>query len=101
VARRAYADRSWQEAQRDRLRTASARLLALLGQHGLADAGGTTQFRLVETVDAAGLFEHLCAHGILVRPFTERSAALRFGIPGCERDWSRLTTALTQWNPAP
>lgn len=99
VARRAYADRDWHEQQRRRLHTASERLLALLRRHGLHDAGGTTQFRLVETANAAGLFDHLCAHGVLVRPFTERPAALRVGLPGTEQDWSRLTAALSQWNP--
>lgn len=98
LARRAYADRDWHEAQRQRLKDASARLKALLDGHGLADAGGTAQFWLAETSDAAGLFDHLCCHGILVRPFAERPLALRFGLPGNERDWSRLTTALNQWS---
>lgn len=98
LAMRAYADRDWHEAQRQRLLGASARLKALLNEHGLTDGGGTAQFRLAEASDSAGLFDHLCCHGILVRPFAERPLALRFGLPGSERDWSRLTAALDQWS---
>lgn len=98
VARRAYADRDWQDGQRERLRSASERLKALLCEHGLVDTGGTAHFRLVEAAGAIELFNHLCCQGILVRPFGERPSALRFGLPGDERDWSRLTTAMTQWS---
>lgn len=98
LARRAYADRNWQEAQRQRLNDASMRLKALLGEHGLAEACGTAQFQLAETSAAIGLFGHFCSQGILVRPFAERPMALRFGLPGSEVNWSRLTTALDQWS---
>lgn len=97
IATRAYADRSWQDVQRQRLREASVRLVELLLAHGPIDAGGTAQFRLVATPDARDLFDHLCAQGILVRPFAQRPDALRFGLPGNERDWSRLTSALKKW----
>lgn len=98
IATRAYADRQWQAAQRERLIEASARLQALLAAHGLADAGGTANFRLCETPYAASLFDWLCRHGILVRPFTERPGALRFGLPADEPPWQRLEIALSLWS---
>lgn len=93
----AYCDRAWQGLQRHRLAQGSARLVALLLDHGLQDAGGTVNFRLCHTADAPGLFTHLCRAGILVRPFIDRPGQLRLGIPGTDSDWARLDSALQAW----
>jgi cobalamin biosynthetic protein CobC len=98
---RAYQDADWQTQQRERLTTASTRMQALLIGHGLTDAGGTANFRLVTTPDAASLFNHLCRSGILVRPFADRPDALRFGLPGTATGWERLERALTRWREEP
>lgn len=96
----AYCDRAWQGLQRHRLTQGSARLAALLSEHGLDDLGGTANFRLCQAADAPGLFTHLCRAGILVRPFANRPDQLRFGLPGTETDWGRLDTALQNWRSA-
>lgn len=93
----AYCDLAWQGLQRHRLRGASAKLTTHLAGHGLEDAGGTANFRLCRAVDAAGLFEHLCRDGILVRAFADRPDQLRIGIPGRDADWARLDQSLQAW----
>lgn len=96
----AYRDLAWHSLQRGRLAQGSARLAALLPAHGLADLGGTANFRLGHAVDATGLFTHLCHCGILVRPFASRPDQLRLGIPGTDADWARLDKALLTWRSA-
>jgi cobalamin biosynthetic protein CobC len=93
----AYRDLSWQILQRQRLAQGSARLSALLLAHGLQDLGGTANFRLCHAADSAGLLDHLCRAGILVRPFADRPGQLRLGIPGTDADWARLDAALHGW----
>ena len=96
----AYGDLAWQSLQRSQLAQGSAHLSALLVAHGLADVGGTANFRLAYVADAAGLFIHLCQAGILVRPFADRPDHVRLGIPGADADWARLDTALQTWRSA-
>lgn len=93
----AYRATQWQAEQRQRLAQGSARLCALLTDHGFEDAGGTASFRLCNVTDAPGLFAHLCGAGILVRPFADRPAQLRLGLPGTDADWARLEAALLSW----
>jgi cobalamin biosynthetic protein CobC len=95
AARRALADSAWQAAQRERLRTASARLDALLREAGFAGTTGTALFRYAPTPRAAGLHEALARRGILVRRFDD-PPALRVGLPGNEHDWRRLADALKE-----
>lgn len=98
----AYCDSAWHGLQRHRLAQGSARLIALLQDHGLQDAGGTPNFRLCRipghAPDSSDLFTHLCRSGILVRPFKDRPDQLRLGIPGTDADWARLDTALKAWS---
>jgi len=96
----AYCDRAWQGLQRHRLAQGSARLAALLVDHGLDNRGGTNNFTLCHAPNAPGLFIHLCRAGILVRPFVDRPDQLRLGIPGNDADWARLDTALKSWRLA-
>ena len=97
IATRAYADFEWQERQRERLKSASARLSDMLTRYGIGRIGGTAFFQLAETSDANNLFVHLCRQGILVRPFSDRPGAIRFGLPGSESEWDRLDAALNLW----
>ena len=78
VATAALADRAWQDAARQRLGTAGARLQALLAHHGLNPDGGCALFQWVRTPDAQDLHEALARQGILTRLFIE-SSSLRFG----------------------
>ncbi|MBN8944529.1 MAG: threonine-phosphate decarboxylase [Rhizobiales bacterium] len=94
VGARALADRGWLEAAR-RDRTADAiRLDRLLARVGTV-VGGTSLFRLVETAEAAALFDRLGRNGIYARRFQDQPNRLRFGLPADEAGWSRLEAALT------
>lgn len=93
VARAALADTAWHQAARAALPAASARLAALLRDHGLAPSGGTALFQWVRTPDAAAWHERLARQGILTRLFAD-PPSLRFGLPHHETDWARLAAAL-------
>jgi cobalamin biosynthetic protein CobC len=95
AARLALTDADWQAAQRERLRAASPRLAALLADAGLGAPTGTALFQYVATPRAAQIHEALAARGILVRLFAA-PAAIRFGLPGAEAEWQRLTLALKE-----
>ncbi|AZO43853.1 threonine-phosphate decarboxylase [Mesorhizobium sp. M7D.F.Ca.US.005.01.1.1] len=94
---RALADIGWQNAVRASLADASARLDVLFGRFGVPVAGGTTLFRYLRLVDAAGLFAALGEHGILLRHFADRPHVLRAGLPGSQEEWQRLESALAEW----
>ena len=91
---RALGDSDWLVAMRARLGKDRARLDALLERAGWRIIGGTRLFRLAAHADADAAFERLLAAGILARPFAEAPDRLRFGIPGDENAWERLTTVL-------
>ena len=90
------ADRGVQPRQRERLLADGQRLADLLAAHGLPSAGGCALFRWVVSEEADQLYEFLASQGILVRRF-HAPPSLRFGLPAGERDWSRLTNALTHY----
>ena len=93
IARLALQDSAWQQHTRERLQHDSARLVALLTQHGLAPRGGTALFQWIRTDRAAKLYDVLARQGILTRLF-DAPASLRFGLPGVASEWDRLKTAL-------
>jgi cobalamin biosynthesis protein CobC len=95
----AYADTEWQAAQRERLAAGSARLRALLTQHGLAIVGSTAFFTLVASPHRDALFAHLAHAGLLTRPFADQRDWLRFGLPGSESEWQQLSAAMSLWRP--
>jgi cobalamin biosynthetic protein CobC len=90
----ALSDRGWQDETRGRLLVAAKRLTDLLLAHGFADRNGTDLFRLVEHPQAAKVWDCLGRAGILVRPFPDRPALLRFGLPGDEDGFAWLAAAL-------
>ena len=94
VGAAALADHAWMEATRAALARSAERLDLLLAGAGLEKIGGTSLFSLIETPEAAKLFDRLGRNGILVRRFPERPDRLRFGLPGPESDWRRLEDAL-------
>ena len=91
------ADISWQRAMRQRLADDAARLDGLLRDAGLTVTGGTSLYRLVRKREAQALFRALGEAGILVRRFDRDEQALRFGIPGDDRAYSRLHRVLADW----
>jgi cobalamin biosynthetic protein CobC len=94
IGRRALADRAWLSGAVARLERDAARLDASLRRAGFGIVGGTPLYRLASHDDAEGWFERLGRAGILVRPFVERPAWLRFGLPGEDVAWARLAAAL-------
>ena len=97
IGTKAYRDIEWQNCQRSRLIAASHQLISLLTSIGLTIIGGTPLFQLASHPVAAALFIHLAQAGILVRPFAEHPDWLRFGIPGTDADFARLSAALKNW----
>ena len=93
IARLALQDSAWQQHTRERLQHDSARLVALLTQHGFTPSGGTALFQWIRTDRAAETHDVLARQGILTRLF-DAPASLRFGLPGTENEWNRLETAL-------
>lgn len=90
----ALADSAWIEATRRAVTAAAQRLDNLLFSAGLEVVGGTALYRLVRTNKAAFVFERLGGAGIVVRRFTHAPTWLRFGLPGPEWAWERLSAAL-------
>jgi cobalamin biosynthesis protein CobC len=98
VASSALRDLEWQAEARQSLPMQSDRLRRLLTDHGLAPSGGSALFQWVITPHARTLHHALAQQGILARLF-EAPASLRFGLPGCEAQWQRLTQALPHLSP--
>lgn len=94
IGRSALTDDAWIATTRGDLAKAASRLDALLAEHDLGVAGGTSLFRLVASEQAAALYQHLGGAGILVRAFPEHPNLLRFGLPGSQPDWARLQAGL-------
>jgi cobalamin biosynthesis protein CobC len=94
IGEAALEDTAWAQAMRRLLARDAQRLDETLSKAGLEVLGGTSLFRLARTPAASGLFHHLGRAGILVRPFTEQPAWLRFGLPDGEDAWMRLHAAL-------
>ena len=94
VARLALADRAWQTQARQRLLTASQRLATLLAP--LGEVHRNALFCTLRTPQMAALHAHFAAHGILLRRF-DAAGLLRFGLPGKEADWQRVSTQIDRW----
>ncbi|WP_082025410.1 threonine-phosphate decarboxylase CobD [Methyloceanibacter caenitepidi] len=90
----AFADKAWIDSTRTTLRAASERLEMLLRSAGLTPLGRTDLFCLVSSPRAQAIFTALGEAGIFVRRFDENPQALRFGLPGNEVEWQRLSGAL-------
>ncbi len=99
VGRAGLGDAAWSRGARLRLAQDAQRLDRMLGNCGLEIVGGTSLFRLVRTAAADALFEHLGRRGIWVRRFSEQPGWLRFGLPGSEEGWTRLSSALAPFAP--
>ena len=91
VARQALLDTDWQRCARDRLSAASQRLARLLVP--LGEVSRSALFCTVRTDRLAELSDHFARHAILVRRF-DAHGLLRFGLPGPESEWLRLTETL-------
>lgn len=94
IGNAAYADCAWRTKTGQRLALMAAELDAVLRRHGLDPSGACSLFRLVETPDAAAIFERLGRAGILIRPFDYAPDWLRFGLPRDAGVLDRLDRAL-------
>lgn len=89
----AYADAAWRATTRTWLATQAAKVDAALDEVGLLTVGGCDLFRWVEVPDAHAVFSRLCEHGVLTRPFAERSDRLRIGLPS-DNEFNRFQKIL-------
>ena len=96
IGARAYKDLSWIAATRAQLADEARALDAVLSRNGLEPIGACPLFRLVDTADAAALFERLARQAILTRPFDYAPSWLRIGLPGSVRALDRLDAALAR-----
>ena len=94
VGSQALADVAWIADTRSQLSTAASRLDRILSNSGLPVVGGTDLFRLVESENAPQWFNRLGHAGIYVRRFADQPHWLRFGLPGTEDEWTRLSAVL-------
>jgi len=94
---KALADETWAARTRTRLAADADRLDAQLAGAGLRVVGGTSLYRLIDDADAQDLYDHLGRAGILVRRFDDRPTWLRFGLPGDDIGFARLSAALSDW----
>jgi cobalamin biosynthetic protein CobC len=97
VAEAALGDAAWIEGTRARLRSLRQTLDGVLGDAGLEILGGTELFRLIRCDDAPALHAHLGAQGILTRIFDYELSWMRFGLPGDDAAFARLTQALASF----
>ena len=93
IGRRALADDDWLAASRERLERDGKRLDDLLAKASFTPLGATPLLRLVRHDDVPGMVERLGGHGIHVRAFSHQPQWLRFGLPGTEEAFDRLTSA--------
>jgi cobalamin biosynthetic protein CobC len=96
AATQALNDRDWQSRARKTLARDAKRLAACLAPIAKATLTHTPLFVTLHTPQAKPLFDFLCARGILTRWFPSEKY-LRFGLPGDEKNWSRLETAVKAW----
>jgi len=92
----AYRDTEWIAATRIALREAAEALDAVLARRGFRAVGACPLFRLIETADAAALFERLAQAAILTRPFDYDPRWLRLGLPASREALDRLDAALAE-----
>jgi cobalamin biosynthesis protein CobC len=94
VGKAALRDQAWFAGTVAKLRSDQARLDRMLENAGFTLIGGTPLFRLARHASASGVVEKLGRHGIHVRAFPHEPQWLRFGFPGNEPAWERLSIAL-------
>jgi cobalamin biosynthetic protein CobC len=92
---KALSDVAWQARAAVQLQQHSQRLHRLLLDAGFPASSGTTLFRYIAIDKAHATADDLASKGILVRVFDQPSA-LRFGLPGAEREWLKLERAFAQ-----
>lgn len=85
---------------REAIKSHAARLEHVIVAAGLRVVANAGLFLLVETAEAAALFDHLARQGILTRIFDYRRNWVRIGLPGDQVGLDRLVAALKGWSKA-
>jgi cobalamin biosynthetic protein CobC len=96
IGKAALDDARWLAETIIRLEADRQRLDALLEAAGFTVLGGTPLFRLARHFEAGKFVERLGRNGIHVRVFPGEPQWLRFGLPGDEQAWERLSAALSK-----
>jgi cobalamin biosynthesis protein CobC len=94
IGARAYTDQGWIQETRIRISRDRARLEKTLADSKFEIIGGTDLYCLGAHKQAGQIFHILGQAGILVRPFPHYPNWLRFGLPGSDTEFDRLTTSL-------
>ena len=94
VGSAALCDAEWQRATATRLSGDAERLDKLAVAAGWSLVGGTELFRTYATPSAIEAQGMLARHHIWSRVFPYSATWMRLGLPGNEREWARLETAL-------
>lgn len=92
---KALSDEKWQNRTITRLENAANRLDQLCARAGWTAIGGTTLFRLYETLDPANAQNQLARYKIWSRIFPYSKKWIRLGLTHGEANWKRLEDALT------
>jgi cobalamin biosynthetic protein CobC len=95
IGKAALRDTQWLAATTARLESDRQRLDAMLEATRFTVLGGTPLFRLARHSEAINIVEKLGRRGIHVRVFAAEPQWLRFGLPGDEQAWERLSIALS------
>ena len=90
----ALADEAWLREAATRLAGDVRKLDALLASAWFTVVGGTPLFRLASHSRAHEKVEDLARQGIHVRAFDHQPTWLRFGLPGGDAEFNRLSAAL-------
>jgi len=90
----ALRDEGWAVAMRQQLAHQAGRLDAILQSAGGTIVGGTSLFRLIRHPNAVALHERLAQQHIWSRKFIYADDLLRFGLPGTDQEFARLSAAL-------
>ncbi len=91
----AFQDHKWQEDTRLQLKTMSEQLSDLIANTPGRVVGNAGLFVLAEFENAGTVYEQLCHHHILTRPFEYNDKWLRFGLPKNEEALTRLSDAFS------
>lgn len=94
AGRAALADEAWIATMRLQLTVDAMRLDEVLTQAGFSRLRGCDLFRLAYHEQAAEMHRSLARAGVWCRSFDERPDQLRFGLPGDDDGFERLTAAL-------
>jgi len=91
---KAPGDTAWIEETRKALEIRKQNLEGLLTRQGWEITGVANLFTLFHTGKARALHAHLARQLIWTRVFPDHPQWLRFGQPGGQEDWNRLSTAV-------